>query len=296
MLLFDYSQWAINSIMGATDSDPTVPLDDEKIRHILLSSIVYYSKLFKKKYGPPIFCCDDYSYWRKKEFAYYKAQRKERKQKSDFDWATIDRGRNKFKDDLVEHFPFKVVQAEDAEADDVIAVLCKYTQSNEMLLNEKSIFEEPEKQPVLIVSADKDFLQLQRYSNVSQHSPREKKLITTPTPLSYLREHIIRGDSGDGIPNFMSDDNSFVIKKRQTSIYQKNVDVWLMQEEHEFLTEENLKKNFERNRKLIDFAQIPETVEAAVLEKYHAAKTENKVWKYLIQSNMSAFLPDIAHF
>jgi hypothetical protein len=116
-------------------------------------------------------------------------------------------------------FHIKFIHIDRAEADDVIAVLTKYAQENELV--QEGLVEESQK--ILILSSDKDFKQLQLYPNVKQWSPMQKKYVTATQReiIEYKIEHIVKGDAGDGIPNILSKDDVFMKGERPETYERK---------------------------------------------------------------------------
>ena len=218
-ILVDLNQVLIANLMQQINYDPKMKLDENLIRHMVLNSLRSYSKQFKSKYGDLVICCDSKIYWRREYFPFYKANRKKDREKSNLDWNLIFQTLNKIRDELKTNFPYRVLEIEGAEADDIIGVLAARLSSSE---------------DILILSSDKDFAQLQKYSSVSQYSPILKRFIKNENPLSYLKEHIIRGDRGDGVPNFLSSDNVFVIGERQKVINKKRLTEWINSNYTEF--------------------------------------------------------------
>jgi len=236
-------------------------LDESLIRHMVLNSLRTYVKQFKSKYGDIVIACDSRKYWRKDFFPFYKANRKKDRDKSNLDWPKIFEILNKIRDELKENFPYKVIEVEGAEADDIIGVLTARKASSE---------------GVLILSSDKDFVQLQRYSNVTQYSPILKRFITSDNPLLYIKEHIIKGDRGDGIPNFLSSDNVFVVGERQKVINSKKLQEWLSKEPEDFCVNEQMLRGYKRNQKLVDLSYTPEELKASIVTAYETCKSGNK--------------------
>jgi len=206
MILLDFSQVCLSNILASGNKDFSVDLGG----HRVLNSIRGFKSRFSK-YEELIICCDDKNYWRKKIFPYYKANRKKSRDESKLDWATIFDTLHTIKGEIKDNLPYPVLQVESAEADDIIAAMV------ERYNNEK----------IMIVSGDKDFSQLQRYKNVSQYSPITKKFIKVGDPLSYLFEHVIRGDAGDGVPNILSNDDTFVVGNRQKPLTKKRVNAMI---------------------------------------------------------------------
>jgi 5'-3' exonuclease len=240
-------------------------------------------KKFKKSHGPEvIIACDNKKYWRRDIFSHYKAGRKKARQASGHDWTTIFDCLGKIKQELKDHSPYKVLDVHTCEADDIIAVLA---------IKFSSL------QKIMILSSDKDFAQLQRYPNVEQFSPILKRAIKEPLPLIQLKQLIIRGDKGDGIPNILTKDDVFVEGGRQKPITEAKIINWLNQPPKEFCNEEML-RNFSRNEMLIDLTKIPETLKEAILHSYEESKghTKQEFMNYMIANRLKNLFEVIDEF
>jgi hypothetical protein len=271
MIIIDYSGIAMSSMFSAKSND----VDEGMLRHQILNSLRMYNVKYRAKYGQMIIACDGGS-WRKNVFAQYKASRKTNREASPINWDEVWRVINMVCEEISLHMPYKVVQVRGAEADDVIATLVESTQ------------EFGNMEPVMIVSADKDFIQLQKYSNVSQFSPMTKKVVTDKNPRRYLIEHILRGDSGDGVPNVLSPDDVFVTDKRQTPLKAKVIDAWVQSYSNlDTVMDDTTYRNFIRNRRCIDLSYIPEEVSAQIMAAYHAQPDtpNSQVFGYLVSKN-----------
>ena len=257
MILLDLNQVMIANLMTQIQGG-RAELQEDLIRHMVLNSIRLYRNKFKSKYGELVICCDDKNYWRKDVFPYYKAHRKADREQSDLDWRLIFETLNRVREEIKENFPYKVIQIPRAEADDVIAVLTQ--RFGLQLCNDTS-------ERILVLSGDKDFSQLQKYANVDQFSPVTKRWIKVEDPIRFLKEHIMKGDRGDGIPNFLSHDSCIVAKERQKPLASKKLNVWVTQDPEEFCTEEML-RNYKRNEELVDLEKIPEYIREQVNEMF----------------------------
>lgn len=260
-ILIDLNQVLISNLMQQINSNPKMKLDENLIRHMVLNSLRSYITQFKEKYGEIIIACDNKRFWRRDVFPLYKANRKKAREESGFDWTLIFETLNKIREELKLHFPYKVIDVDGAEADDVIAVLTA----------RKAPHEE-----VLILSSDKDFVQLQKYANVKQYSPILKRYVETDDPQKYVKEHIIRGDRGDGVPNFLSADNVFAVGERQKVINTKKLNEWLNKSPEEFCTNEIMLRNYKRNQMLVDLDYIPETVKSQIVDCYDNVKVASR--------------------
>lgn len=282
MILFDYNQVAISSLMEQIGSSKK-PVEENLVRHMILNVIRTYVKKFKEKYGPEvIIACDNKSYWRREIFSHYKASRKKAREASGHDWNSIFECLNKIRTELEENSPYKVLNVDTCEADDIIAILTmKYSAT----------------QNVMILSSDKDFTQLQRFPNVEQYSPILKKQIKDPLPLLQLKQLIIRGDKGDGIPNILSADDVFVSGGRQKPITETKIIKWLNEQPEEFCNEDMM-RNFKRNELLIDLTKIPEGLKEQILVKYDATKGKSKseFMNYMIKNRLKNLIEVIDEF
>jgi hypothetical protein len=282
-VLIDLNQVLISNLMQQINSNPKIKLDENLIRHMVLNSLRSYIKQFKEKYGNIIICCDSRKYWRRDVFPFYKSNRKKARDESGFDWTLIFETLNKIRDELKENFPYKVIDVEGAEADDVIGVLSARLSSSE---------------DILILSSDKDFVQLQKYPNVTQYSPILKRFVTADNPHLYVKEHIIRGDRGDGIPNFMSADNVFALGERQKVINKKKLDEWMKLKPEEFCVNENMLRGYKRNQMLVDLDFIPETLSAQIVETYENVKPGNKqkMFNYFVEKKLMNLMEVLQEF
>ena len=283
MILIDLNQVLISNLMQQIGSNPKVKLDEGLIRHMVLNSLRSYAKQFRSKYGEIVIACDSKHYWRRDVFPFYKAHRKKDREKSEFDWHLIFETLNKIRDELKENFPYRVLEVDGAEADDIIAVITARMSPNE---------------EILILSSDKDFVQLQKYPNVSQYSPILKRFVKTENPQEYIREHIIRGDKGDGIPNFLSPDNVFAIGERQKVINKKKLAEWVQSDPKEFCTTDVMLRGYKRNQMLVDLDYIPENIKEQIVVAYDTTKpgTKQKMLNYFIENRLKNLLEVIDEF
>jgi len=283
MILIDLNQVLISNLMQQIGSNPKMKLDEPLIRHMVLNSLRSYAKQFKSKYGDIVVACDSKKYWRRDIFPFYKAHRKSDREKSEFDWHLIFQTLNKIRDELKENFPYKVIEVEGAEADDVIGVLTARLAAHE---------------EILILSSDKDFVQLQKYQNVVQYSPILKRFVKTEDPLEYIKEHIIRGDRGDGIPNFLSPDNTFVAGERQKVISSKKLKEWINSSADEFCTTDIMLRGYKRNQMLVDLDYIPETIKEQIVLAYDVPKSgsRQKMLNYFIENRLKNLIECLDEF
>jgi 5'-3' exonuclease len=279
MILIDLSQFLISSVFAQMKPGSyNYDLDENLLRHIFLNSLRTVRNKHKS-YGELVIACDDKDYWRKSTFPYYKAMRKKARDESSLDWNTIFESLHKFKAELREYFPYKVVQVPHVEADDIIAVLCKEFQS----------------QPIMIVSSDKDYMQLQKYPFVMQYNPITKKEMICSSPDQFLFEHIVKGDPGDGIPNCLSPDNTFVMGLRQKPITDKRLNEIFKNQNN---LDENTKRNFFRNKSMIDFDEIPQNIQTQILDEFDNQEfgDRKKLFNYFIEYKLKNLMENISDF
>ncbi len=281
MILIDLTQLALGSLfeqIGASNQQ----IDNNMFRHMLLNMIRSYVKKFKSTYGEVVIACDNRNYWRRKVFPYYKAARKKSRESSCYDWDSIFDSLNLIKQELKDFSPYKVLDVDDAEADDIIACLVQEYCDNEKMM---------------ILSMDRDFVQLQKYPNVEQYSTTQKKFVNESLPILELKRKIIRGDKGDGIPSILSPDNTFVDGIRQKPLMEKKLIDWLTLEPEQFCTEEML-INYNRNQLLIDFDYIPADIKQEILNSYKntVVNSRQTFLNYMIKNNLKHLIPEINDF
>ena len=250
MIILDLSQVMLSNIMMQLGNHTNAVVEENMVRHMVLNSIRSYKTKLSAEYGELVIACDNKNYWRRQLFPYYKANRKKSQAASELDWKAIFDCLNKIRQELKDNFPYRIVDVETAEADDIIGTLC-------MQFGDDSGMNLPSIQKILILSGDKDFQQLQRFTNVQQFDPVRKKKIVCKDPERFLLEHVIKGDTGDGIPNILSEDNCFVVGKRQSPVTQKKLDALINAGINGKLDHPNY-RNYMRNRELIDLTMIPE--------------------------------------
>lgn len=282
MLIFDYNQVAISTLMEQIGSSKK-PVEEALVRHMILNVIRTYVKKFKSTHGPEVvIACDNRNYWRRELFPQYKAGRKKTRDASGHDWNSIFECLHKIKEELKEHSPYKVVDVDTAEADDIIATLTIRYSAH---------------QKVMILSSDKDFAQLQKFDNVEQYSPILKKFIKEPLPAVQLKQMIIRGDKGDGIPNILSADDSIVNGIRQRPITEAKIINWLNQAPEDFCEGEML-RNYKRNEMMIDLTKIPEQLQKNIIDTYESATghTKQHFMNYMIANKLKNLIEVIDEF
>ena len=281
MIIMDMNQISLASMMMHLTKNKINEPDEDMVRHMILNSIRLYRKQFSKEYGEIVLTYDSRHYWRRDFFPNYKAGRRKGRESDNKDWDLIFGILNKIKAEFKENLPYKYLEVYGAEADDIIATLCKN------LGNANKI---------MIVSGDKDFIQLQKYPNVSQYSPILKKYVNGHDPVTYIKEHILKGDTSDGIPNVLSPDNTFVDGMRQRPLGKKKIENWLDIDIDDL--QDEVKRNYQRNDTLINLDKIPEELEKEIMAEFDGASCgdRSKLLNYFVQSRLKNLMNDIGEF
>lgn len=286
MIIVDLNQVMLSNLLMQLGNHTNAQIEENMVRHMILNSLRSYRTKFYSEFGELVIACDNTNYWRRKVFPYYKANRKKAQEKSEVDWKAVFECLNKIRSELKEYFPYKVIDIESAEADDIIATL----------VFSAALSSNPDENKVLILSGDKDFIQLHSYGNVKQYDPTRKKWIAHPDPFSYKREHILKGDSSDGVPNILSSDNCFVIGERQRPLTAKKIEYYLKIQPNEMET--NIARNYFRNEQLIDLDHVPEDIRLKVMESYYSQdnKDRSKLMNYFIANRLRNLTEHIGEF
>lgn len=297
MIILDYSQVALSNIFqfqSDLKKNASNPEAVNIIRHAVLTGLKFYKKKYGAEYGELVLACDGKQYWRRDIFPQYKAGRKASREKSDLDWKLIFDTISQIRDEVAEHFPYKVIHIDRAEADDVIATLCKWTQMNGRV--DRGMFEE--KQPVMIVSSDGDFKQLHKYDNVQQYSPIQKKKVVCDEPIAYLAEHIAKAGD-DGIPNVLSEDSVFVTEgARQKKMTAGRLEEFV-RDGRSACRNDDERRNWDRNNALINLDNIPPDIEEQIVNAYINDKPKGdkmSIYNYLVKNKCRLLLDEIEEF
>ena len=279
MIVIDMNQISVASLMMHLHMNKG-ELEEDMVRHMILNSVRMYRTMFNEDYGEIVLAYDSRAYWRKEIFPQYKSNRRKNREEDNKDWDSIFGVLNSIKEEIKEFLPYKVVEVYGAEADDVIATLCKHYQ------NEK----------VMIVSGDKDFIQLQKYDNVKQYSPITKKLVDGVDPKVYIKEHVLKGDKSDGVPNVLSPDHTFTDELRQRPLTSKKLESILAQDIDEL--DDEIKRNYQRNDKLINLDNIPKTLESEILNSFNEASYGDRsgLLNYFIEKRLTSLTENIGEF
>jgi 5'-3' exonuclease len=277
MILVDISQLLVAStFMSMKQGD--IEVDMKKLRYMILNSLRMYRKKHANEFGELVICCDGSLSWRREVFPHYKAGRKTGREASPLNWSQIFGCFDQMLKELKETFPYQLIRVDTAEADDIIGTLV--------------IRQRKEDERTLIISSDKDFIQLQREDNVFQFSPAAKKWINGVEPIEYLKEHILRGDKGDGIPNVLSSGSCIVSGVRQTPLTKKLIDEWngSIPSKHAL--------RFDENTELIDLRYTPWHLQLRILEQKHEEPkgSRNMLPAYFAEHNLETLTKHMGDF
>ena len=276
----------ISNVLQQLGNHTNVEIEEGLVRHMVLNSIRNLKTKYKD-YGQLVIACDDKKYWRREQFPAYKGNRKKDREKSEIDWSTLFTTLNNIKQELKDNFPYPIIQVEGAEADDVIgSLVLKFG----VPLNSSSA------EKILILSGDKDFVQLQTYANVSQYDPIHKKNITCKDPSQFLKELVLKGDRGDGIPNVLSPDNCLIEGVRQKPLTAKKMAELLAMDPANY--EPEIRSNFLRNNSLIDLTFTPLSIYDRVIQEYEIqqGKPRDKLFNYFVKNKLKTLIESINDF
>ena len=279
MIIIDMNQISLANVMMNFHMNKSDELEEDMVRHMILNSIRMYRTMFKEEYGEVVLTYDSRYQWRRDIFPQYKQNRRKGRETDSKDWDKIFGLLNAIKSEFKEILPYKYVEVYGAEADDIIGTLCKEYQD----------------QKTMIVSGDKDFIQLQKYKNVKQYSPILKKYVNGHNPDTYIKTHILKGDSSDGVPNVLSPDHTFVEGLRQRPLSKKKIEAWIKSETG---MSDEVKRNYQRNHKLINLDNTPEDLQKSILDTFNEAPygDRSKILTYFIENKLKELTDSIGDF
>jgi len=279
MIILDMNQISLANVMMNFHMNKSDELEEDMVRHMILNSIRMYRTMFKEEYGEVVLTYDSRYQWRRDIFPQYKQNRRKGRETDSKDWDKIFGLLNAIKSEFKEILPYKYVEVYGAEADDIIGTLCREYQD----------------QKTMIISGDKDFIQLQKYNNVSQYSPITKKMINGHNPSTYIKEHILKGDSSDGVPNVLSPDHTFVEGLRQRPLSKKKIEAWIKSETG---MSDEVKRNYQRNQRLIDLDNTPKDLQKLILDTFNEAPCgdRSKILTYFIENKLKELTDSIGDF
>lgn len=238
-------------------------------KHIFMNSILTSIKRFEP--NRVILAVDGKKTWRKDIFPGYKEKRKAGRDKSTVDFKKFFPIMNDFISDMKSVFTnIYSIKVENAEADDIIAVIVM----NELKTNN-----------VTIISNDSDLKQLLKYKNVKIWNPIKKKFESSININTELEIKIIAGDNSDNIPGIKPRCGVKTAEK----IIREGLD--------KHLNDDEIIKNYNRNKKLIDFNFIPKNIKDSILKEYKNYNKQKvngrKVWEFFLKNKMKKHAEDL---
>lgn len=284
-ILVDYNQVILASLFASIGNHHNVEIDENLVRHMFLNSLRINRKKFTKEYGEIVICADNKNTWRREAFPYYKANRKKSRDESELDWNNLFNVMNAIRDELKQVFPYKVIHIEHCEADDAIGTIIHENGTDLNTGGEK----------FLILSGDKDYIQLQKYANVDQYDPVRKRWVRNDNPEQYLVEHVLKGDAGDGVPNILSADNCLAVGERQRPMTKKRLEQY--RNGTDGMDEETLRR-YHRNKMMIDLAEIPQKYQQQIMDKYNEDKGIGRehLFNFFVKNKLKNLITDIQDF
>lgn len=185
-------------------------------KYLILENIFDIQNRFRN-YKDLVICLDNTrnGNWRKDVLGSYKSQRTVTRAKSDINYSEVFKEIDGFLEFLKLHSPYHVVSVPKAEGDDVILCLAKHFAQRE---------------PIMIISSDKDMIQAQKHGDVKQYSLLTRKFVTAETKSDnmedWLLEHVVLGDACDEVPRVIdetvfSDDFQDFLKTRNITLTPK---------------------------------------------------------------------------
>jgi hypothetical protein len=284
-ILVDYNQVILASLFASIGNHTDVAADENIIRHMFLNSIRSNRKKFGAEYGEIVICADGKNTWRKAAYPYYKANRKKSRDSSGLDWSALFEIMNNIRSELIEFFPYKVIHIDRCEADDIIGTIC-HQEGTELNMGAEKM---------LVLSADKDFIQLQTYANIDQYDPIRKRWLRDDHADKYLQEHILKGDTGDGVPNILSPDNCLAVGERQKAMTQKRLALY--KQGTDVMDEETLRR-YHRNKMMIDLKEIPAKYQDMIRSEYNVEENVGRghLFNYFVKNKLKHLITDIQDF
>lgn len=260
MILIDYSNVAMSCLAVGMRMESGNIMS----QGFLLGKIKAYNTKFRDVYGELVIANDHGGMtWRHAYYKHYKAHRVVK----DPDEAFIEmmQVRADMYKSLKEHSPYRCVSIRGAEGDDIGGVLARQPGRH------------------MLISADKDWTQICS-DTIKCYNPIKKEQIDNGP--NYIDQLILSGDPGDGIPNFLSDDDTLVNKEKRQKPLTKKIKEQMYDAFDQYteipdlnvkgVTTEQMQKNYIRNQKLIDFRKIPKIIVKQIEDEFHSQEGKHK--------------------
>lgn len=244
-LLIDFSHLSIRNLFADREIINNPNPEFNLHRHQLITSLLFLIKKFNP--NEVVLGIDNKLNWRKKLYTDYKAHRKAKRDQDVFPWDAYYTYLEELIQDIKDNFPFKVIEQRYAECDDIIAILCKYS---------------PFSGENIVVTSDKDFVQLLSLPHVKIYDPIKRKFMEEKQPKIFLEAKILMGDKSDNIPAIKPRVGEKTAWKLANN--KDELDALL----HDAESGKAYRKNYKLNRILIDFNSIPDVIKTKVLKQY----------------------------
>lgn len=288
-MVIDISNISIATLMNNFKPKEQASITIEIIRHLVLDTLRFNVVKFKGEYPEIVIAFDDRNYWRRQKAWYYKKRRQIEHEESEWDWDRLNNFLNPVFEEIRQNMPYLGLKVEFAEADDIIAVVTK-----------KAV---GEGRRVLVVSADSDFTQLQKYNGVRQWSPPQKKWVTPKygSPRNDLRYKNIKGDKKDSIACIKIRNDYIVTKvegERAPAVKSSELEAWLEADDPTTLMTPEWAARYKENEELRDFEFIPKDIENSIIEAYNTPKSGSKakMERYFMDNKLSRMFEKLSDF
>jgi len=255
----EFRQRRIQTMVGENPVDFTK--DDMYLywKSLVLNGLLYAIK--ENQSDKVIIANESKNNWRKDFYSEYKATRKKAREDSPIDFDEFFPILNEFIIELKDLFKnVYFIQVDRCEGDDIIAVLTKKYGNNK-------------EYEIELISTDKDFVQLQKFDNFKQFTPIKKEYLKSLNPKRDLEIKILTGDKSDNIPNV----------KYRCGV--KTAEKMINEGLTELETDEDIRKNYIRNKKIIDFDLIPDDIQDSIIKEYENYDIQPldgaKIWEWL---------------
>ena len=112
-----------------------------------------------------------------------------------------------------------------------------------------------------------------------------------------MMEHIITGDKGDGVPNMLSPDNSFVDGIRQRAIRKALLAEWKVTPPEQWITAD-MSHGYNRNQMLVDLSKTPKEIKENIINSYTKQQGGDKsqILNFFIKNKMRGLMDVIQDF
>ena len=288
VILFDFNNLLFRNVFSKDINIHSTDPDWMLWRYNVYNSV--YQSIWKHRtVKEVILAVDDKNSWRKAYFRRYKESRKKQRDKSDVNWKELFENIENIVADLRHHMPFKVIKIRSAEADDVIGVLATVLRDN-----------------CVVISNDEDYLQLCS-DRVKIYNPGKKEYTVCDDPQGFIHKKSYIGQKKDDIFNIITPsdwgETEETTGKRKPGfgevayrkVLNEGFDEWLDKRHiNKWYGEIDVKENLKRNKILMDFNYIPQTIKGRIIDAYnnYTFPPPSNIYQFFKKYNMRGFLED----